>query len=45
MKPSQGDRQMLGEILRTSPKAWAQTIGIVEGKADRLRELCEGREG
>ncbi|MGA2480087.1 MAG: SIS domain-containing protein, partial [Spirochaetia bacterium] len=43
MKPSQGDRQMLGEILN-QPEAWAQTIGIVEGKADRLRELCEGRE-
>jgi glutamine---fructose-6-phosphate transaminase (isomerizing) len=43
MKPSQGDRQMLGEILN-QPEAWAQTIGIVEGRADRLRELCEGRE-
>jgi glutamine---fructose-6-phosphate transaminase (isomerizing) len=43
MKPSQGDRQMLGEILN-QPEAWAQTIGIVEGRADRLRELCAGRE-
>jgi glutamine---fructose-6-phosphate transaminase (isomerizing) len=43
MKTSQGDRQMLGEILN-QPEAWAQTIGIVEGKADRLQELCEKRE-
>ena len=41
MKPSQGDRQMLQEILN-QPNAWAETIGIVEGRADRLRELAQG---
>ena len=38
MKPSRGDMQMLGEILN-QPNAWAETIGIVQARADRLREL------
>jgi glutamine---fructose-6-phosphate transaminase (isomerizing) len=43
MKSSTGDRQMLAEILN-QPAAWEGTIGIVGEKAERLRELCEGRE-
>jgi glucosamine--fructose-6-phosphate aminotransferase (isomerizing) len=34
---------MLAEIFN-QPRAWAETIGIVEGKADRLREITSGAE-
>ncbi len=43
MKASDGDRRMLEEILN-QPRAWSETIRIVNAKAGRLRELAAGAE-
>jgi len=43
MNTADNDRLMLAEILN-QPNAWTQTIGIVEAKAGRLREMTKGIE-
>ncbi len=40
MNQAENDKQMLAEILN-QPKAWADTIGIVEARSSRLLELAE----
>ena len=43
MDTKDSDRGMLAEILN-QPSAWTQTIGIVEAKAGRIREMMKGIE-
>jgi glucosamine--fructose-6-phosphate aminotransferase (isomerizing) len=43
MNPSEADRTMLAEILN-QPEAWQQTIGLVQARAERLRDMTKGIE-
>jgi glucosamine--fructose-6-phosphate aminotransferase (isomerizing) len=43
MNPSEADRTMLAEILN-QPEAWQKTIGLVQARAERLREMAKGIE-
>jgi glucosamine--fructose-6-phosphate aminotransferase (isomerizing) len=43
MNPTEADRAMLAEILN-QPEAWRETIGLVQSRAGRLRDLLQGIE-